>query len=834
MMTCYFLTRLQIEGFRGICNQGRPLDLRFRANAVNSIWAPNGFGKSSVFEALCYVIKGDIPKLSRLEASERPADYYHNRFHDGDGTITVTFSPDGETSGGDVVISVACSHDGERRVTSPSGHPDPERFLQSLNEDHVLVDYVTFSTFMDDSALERGRSFSALLGMAYLSEVRQALEQLSNQATLRRDLSLESIEAQLRRLDNQKSTAEARLRASYQTFTKKVLPERFDVNAVIEESTAILAAHPVLSKSMLGCTLMDVSFEALAEEVKRAERSEDQARLAVVLQSLAALEALAPDEQESAELEHLSRLIKWRDEALRETRGELFQRMYEAVQAVLESGKWETPDRCPACESVPAIDPKEFISQRLSAFSLAKSMNEELATSWARASCRRRLHDLESSGKLVVPEHERCFDTLDHSFRCHAASKDAMGALRSCLESLEKLRRTTLEGLRAERARLESDLPESLVALTEQIDAARQLKRSLQELQELDDPRGDRAQLTKQLQRRTEWSEFICTAAAEFAEAEAEFSRSQAAALQDSYREMYSIITSQTSIVPALRKPYETERLIPLLDEFYGLSSVPARPLLSESYRNAFGISVFLSAAMVRRGNPRFIVLDDITSSFDAGHQIHLMELIRTKVALPENPNGLQVILLSHDALLEKYFSRLSGSAAWHHVRLVGSPPKGAVYTESVNVNYLRTDIERLLDAGRVHQAEPLIRQYLECRLLQILRKVSIPVPIDFAVRDDRRMVQDCLDCITTAVELHRLAGILVMDPSQVSDLTSAHVPALVANWVSHYETGSTVSLGPTALRGILDTIDKFVDCFRYDDPDSGRRCFYRSLRSDN
>lgn len=77
MMPRYFLTRLAVEGFRGINNESDPLDLRFRPEAVNSVFAVNGIGKSSIFEALCYAIHGTIPKLQMLQTQERPQDYLH-------------------------------------------------------------------------------------------------------------------------------------------------------------------------------------------------------------------------------------------------------------------------------------------------------------------------------------------------------------------------------------------------------------------------------------------------------------------------------------------------------------------------------------------------------------------------------------------------------------------------------------------------------------------------------------------------------------------------------------------------------------------------------------
>jgi AAA15 family ATPase/GTPase len=62
-MPRYFLTRVKIEGFRGINNDSEPLELKFRPNAVNSVFAANGIGKSSIYEALNYAIRGVVPKL---------------------------------------------------------------------------------------------------------------------------------------------------------------------------------------------------------------------------------------------------------------------------------------------------------------------------------------------------------------------------------------------------------------------------------------------------------------------------------------------------------------------------------------------------------------------------------------------------------------------------------------------------------------------------------------------------------------------------------------------------------------------------------------------------
>jgi hypothetical protein len=184
------------------------------------------------------------------------------------------------------------------------------------------------------------------------------------------------------------------------------------------------------------------------------------------------------------------------------------------------------------------------------------------------------------------------------------------------------------------------------------------------------------------------------------------------------------------------------------------------------------------------------------------------------------------------EALLEKYFDRLGGTTAWHHNKLQGSPPMRAVISHSQGADRLKGTIDKLLKAGQTTQAEPLIRQYLEFSLQAIIRKVNIPVPIDFAIKDTSQMAQNCLDAITDAIKLHKAASSLVLDPKQVTDLETVHVPAILGNWVSHYATGSTASFTAPLLQKVVQTIDDLAECFQYDDNSSAvvQRKWYRSL----
>jgi DNA repair exonuclease SbcCD ATPase subunit len=116
----WLLDSVEIEGFRGINNEGDPLVLQFAHEAVNSVSAPNGVGKSSIFDALTFALRKALPKLDDLPATENGGEYYLNRFHSKDfGTIRLTICPVG--GGAPVPITVTRDASGVRTASAPAG-----------------------------------------------------------------------------------------------------------------------------------------------------------------------------------------------------------------------------------------------------------------------------------------------------------------------------------------------------------------------------------------------------------------------------------------------------------------------------------------------------------------------------------------------------------------------------------------------------------------------------------------------------------------------------------------------------------------------------------------
>jgi AAA domain len=259
-MSGWFLESIEIEGFRGINHEDDPLCLRFKANAVCSISAPNGVGKSSIFDAISFALRGTIPKLDELPASEGAADYYINRFHgSGVGSVTITLLPEG--GGSSVPITVRKHPDGSRTVSTPSGI-DAEVMLQSLDREFVLLDHQTFQTFICEKDLDRGRSFSGLLGLKRYSELGQELQALANTRAFNNHFDTNS-------LDREAAAAESNLRrharaveTTFQAMTETALSDHATEEAAREAAHGALAQIALLQPHCAGRPFDGIDFDA--------------------------------------------------------------------------------------------------------------------------------------------------------------------------------------------------------------------------------------------------------------------------------------------------------------------------------------------------------------------------------------------------------------------------------------------------------------------------------------------------------------------------------------------------------------------------------------------
>ena len=817
-MSGWLLDSVEIEGFRGINNEGDPLVLQFAHDAVNSVSAPNGVGKSSIFDALTFALRKALPKLDDLPATENGGEYYLNRFHSKDfGTIRLTICPVG--GGAYVPITVTRDASGVRTASAPAGI-DAEQLLASLDRDFVLLDHKTLQSFIDDKALDRGRAFSGLLGLAKYSTLRQELQALANTRAFNNHFDTRTLAQKQSVLKTAIRRQQIEAASAFQALTQLSLVEQPDLNTAIVKAHDALHQIAILKSHCANKVFSEISIDDCVDAVKLAEGGEDKSRLAEVVRleaNLMTLVGSGPSEEDYATLRDLARQ---RDSALSQTAGSLLRALYNASRDVLIDDKWTEKNKCPTCEHIDRESILKKMELRLAAFQKVEDATSQIESAWTTRSWS-ELQKLETAQK--VAGDKLLVEIVAKRIAEDELTETEVRELWAWRGVLNQRVAIALAAAKSERETLERRLPASLVAVTTAVEAARRLQVAWKEI---DERELELTAVEGKISSIQRVKQFVDTASELFAAAEADASERRLAAVEPLCQTLFAAIMHQP-VRPSLVKPAGAESLSLGLSQFFTLRDVSAQALLSESFRNAFAVSVYLAAATLYGGAPRFIVLDDVTSSFDAGHQFHLMELIRTQFARPGQTNGPQVIIFSHDTLLEKLFNRNSGQSDWKHQRLEGTA-RTAVLPQSDAVNRVRDATKRFLDAGQVDDAAPRLRQYLEYRLLEIISKAKVPVPIDFALDDNNKQVNAAINAIEAAVKLHNAAGDLVLDAAQQTGLQT-YVASITGNFLAHYATGSTHAFSAASLLGVMNAIDSYAECFMVEDP-PGHKRFYKSL----
>lgn len=815
----WFLEGIEIEGIRGINNEGEPLKLKFKADCVNSISAPNAVGKSSIYDALSFALTGKIPKLDRLLQSEHPEDYYVNKFHPQRiGTVKLILRPD--NGGGAVSVTVTRTPAGKRTVVGSPGI-DPNALLAELNREFVLLDAATFRSFIDDKALDRGRAFSGLLGLQKYSVLRQQLQALANTRAFNSHFDVTTHASKKAMADRNVASAKATITRDYEALVKEALPRELPAVDQQQRCHAALSGISLLTDHCTGRAFMDLDVETCLSVIRTAEGGPKRDRLAAVIREQGMWNAANRGMPTEADLPRLAELAASREEALARTSGDVLRRLYKLSEQVMTDGNWPSPTLCPTCDKDDGTSVLDVVRSKLGQYDAVESATQALAQEWSSKGWA-DLGDLEN---LALAEGETTLiRQLMQSGGAGTISAADARLLASHVSGLRVRASASLAALATERTRLESELPPLFVTVTTAVETVRRLQASWKALVEAERESGleaVRAACVELLKS------FVDASSEAFAQAESALAATRLRKVEPLCQNMFGQVMF-SPVVPALRKPPGSEEIGIRLAQFWGLNDVSAQALLSESYRNAFAVSVYLAAASLFGGAPRFVVLDDVTSSFDAGHQHHLVEVIRTKFSRPVQPNGPQVILLSHDTLLEKLFNKHSGSPGWSHQRLEGTA-RTAVLPQSGAVNKVRDATIDLLNAGRVDDAAPRIRQYLEYVLQAVIDRCRIPIPPDIAFGDDKRTPGEFLKAIEAAVDLEQRAGSLILDATQVQNL-QLHSAAIVGNFLTHWSTGQTQAFSASALLGVMQAIEKFPECFQYEPTPGAPKKYYSSL----
>jgi len=200
----------------------------------------------------------------------------------------------------------------------------------------------------------------------------------------------------------------------------------------------------------------------------------------------------------------------------------------------------------------------------------------------------------------------------------------------------------------------------------------------------------------------------------------------------------------------------------------------PPQKYFSESHLNCFGLSFFLASVIAFNKVSKFVVLDDVISSFDSTHRKKFADLIIEKF------NDYQFIVLTHEReWFDNMIKPLAKKKGWYINEIKWSESKGTHFDETPSE--LKDFIEHNLSEGISSNMGNPIRRYMEQKLKDIVSNTEAKVVFKYNEINEHRM---CYELITSLKSTIKIANKDLLSTYPVIDRIENS--AQIGNTLSH------------------------------------------------
>ena len=191
------------------------------------------------------------------------------------------------------------------------------------------------------------------------------------------------------------------------------------------------------------------------------------------------------------------------------------------------------------------------VTDQLGQYKNAAAKVAEIKDAWQESVWKTCLSAHEQAAPLSIDPQERQLSSLDSKFTSGEITKDDLAAAIKWTSDLAGQVPGHLKNAKDRKTKLETELPASLVQLTQQVEYGRQFKEGL--LLYWDKQKEEVAQQAR-LDIRERWKTFISSATALFAEAEAALSKAKITDIDAEYKSMFREIMNVGDVVPDLQR----------------------------------------------------------------------------------------------------------------------------------------------------------------------------------------------------------------------------------------------------------------------------------------
>lgn len=163
----------------------------------------------------------------------------------------------------------------------------------------------------------------------------------------------------------------------------------------------------------------------------------------------------------------------------------------------------------------------------------------------------------------------------------------------------------------------------------------------------------------------------------------------------------------------------------------------PPQKYFSESHLNCFGISFFLASVLAFNKENKFIVFDDVISSFDSTHRVKFANLLLEKFS------NYQLIVLTHENHWFDFFRNAVKGKNWLVNSVNWTVDKGTHFKDTSE--NLRDKIEKKIAENNIDKLGNDIREYLESILKSVAVNIEIKLKFQLNDRNEDRMAYELL-----------------------------------------------------------------------------------------
>ena len=762
------LRHVKIAAFRGARFE-LPLDFG-KNNKSLAIFGENAAGKSTITDALEWFIFDRVDHLWREDCKQEALRHVLAKDED-DCRVEVRF--DGKYQHGGKSMTA------ELKTTTSFANNNTRELVEALRGDRIILRHADIVKFLDETKGNKRAAISKIIGYDEITRFRTAIQQTRN--TLQKD----------RKYTGAKQQSEI-LQGAMVDTVGQVVPDRAAFLCIAQDIVESFALETAITDEATFTKALD-ELRGLGDSVEKIKAAERLGQLSKVCDNLKAeFDAFVDDAKTYKDT--YNELAKERENINKIRLSDFLSK----GKSVIDANSY-TDDKCPFCLSPYELGKLQAeVQQRLA----------DMAELQAKLDAAKDLKDALLGKVMAISTQSKtiskdCKNLQGYEELAHRAD-EAVDLLREFYTGI-KFAFGALEVFKPPEG-----IDAAITALRKQCEASSTkaqddaTKLGLTELEKkvataLDSLRF----LGAQVRNYAEVQAIIDAYKAQISTLSTIFDRFiavQNAALQvvlDTVSADVGVFYSKLhpkESVDKVRLTMVGEEGVEFEYSFHGHITQPPRKYLSESHLNSLGVVLFLANARILNKYSKFLVLDDIVTSFDTSHRRRLLRLLRDEFS------DWQIIILTHESVWFDLIKKEIVESGWQFHEVRSSETNGIQMDESPAT--LKAIIEK--KKGKEDVTNDL-RKLLESVLKKVCHGLEVKVSFRYNDVNEKRMPYELLACLRSALKEKSPD----LGKSTIfSDLAGS---ALIANLGSHDNPEQIVGEDVDVL---LEDIEKFTDIF--------------------